>query len=127
MSYLTCADHGQPGSATEEPGTPRDVLRGRSGLILLCAAPTFACAGVAGAVPAANSSAYRIAFFGDSITVASGASDRKHGYVAHLWRWLQRRGKRVVANVNAKGGVPVATGRIFARATASTRTMPGIG
>jgi lysophospholipase L1-like esterase len=51
---------------------------------------------------------YGIAFFGDSVSVGFGASDREHGYVDHVSRWLQRRRKRVVATVNAKGGVPVA-------------------
>jgi acyl-CoA thioesterase I len=52
--------------------------------------------------------AYGIAFFGDSVSVGSGASNPDHGYVARVWRWLERRRKRVVATVNAKGGVPVA-------------------
>jgi lysophospholipase L1-like esterase len=51
---------------------------------------------------------YGIAFFGDSVSVGFGASDRDHGYVARVSRWLQGRRKRVVATVNAKGGVPVA-------------------
>jgi lysophospholipase L1-like esterase len=55
-----------------------------------------------------RATAYRIAFFGDSVSVGMGASDRKHGYVAHVSRWLQRRRERVVATINAKGGVPVA-------------------
>ena len=51
---------------------------------------------------------YGIAFFGDSISVGYGASSRKHGYIARVSRWLRTRVKRVVATVNAKGGVPVA-------------------
>lgn len=51
---------------------------------------------------------YRIAFFGDSLSVGSGASDWQHGYIALVSRWLRTRGKRVSATVYAKGGVPVA-------------------
>jgi lysophospholipase L1-like esterase len=59
-------------------------------------------------VAAKQTPAYGIAFFGDSISVGVGASDRDHGYAALVWRWLERRRKRVVVTVNAKGGVPVA-------------------
>ena len=52
--------------------------------------------------------AYAIAFFGDSLSVGAGASDRRHGYVARVSSWLQARSERVAATVNAKGGVPVA-------------------
>ena len=51
---------------------------------------------------------YRIAFFGDSLSVGAGASDRHHGYIARVSSWLRTRGKRVIETVNAKGGVPVA-------------------
>jgi lysophospholipase L1-like esterase len=51
---------------------------------------------------------YRIVFFGDSVSVAAGASDRQHGYVARVSSWLRLRGKRVIETVNAKGGVPAA-------------------
>ena len=51
---------------------------------------------------------YGIAFFGDSVSVGSGASDRHHAYVARVSNWLEMRGKKVTATVNAKGGVTVA-------------------
>jgi lysophospholipase L1-like esterase len=51
---------------------------------------------------------YSIAFFGDSVSVGFGASDRRHGYVARVSRRLRIRGRRVVQTVYAKGGVPVA-------------------
>jgi lysophospholipase L1-like esterase len=51
---------------------------------------------------------YGIAFFGDSVSVGFGASDREHGYIARVRNWLRMRGKRVVETVNARGGVPVA-------------------
>jgi lysophospholipase L1-like esterase len=51
---------------------------------------------------------YGIAFFGDSVSVGFGASDREHGYVARVSRWLRGRRTRVVATINAKGGVRVA-------------------
>jgi len=51
---------------------------------------------------------YHIAFFGDSVSVGFGASDRGHNYVARVVRWLQTRGKRVIEMVDAKGGVPAA-------------------
>jgi lysophospholipase L1-like esterase len=51
---------------------------------------------------------FGIAFFGDSVSVGAGASDRRHGYVARVSRWLHTHGKRVVETVHAKGGVPVA-------------------
>jgi lysophospholipase L1-like esterase len=51
---------------------------------------------------------YDIAFFGDSVSVGFGASDRKHGYVARVSSRLRILGKRVVQTVYAKGGVPVA-------------------
>jgi len=51
---------------------------------------------------------YRIAFFGDSVSVGLGASARVHTYVAGVVRWLQANGKRVIETVDAKGGVPVA-------------------
>lgn len=60
---------------------------------------------LAAATPPAT---YRIAYFGDSVTVGAGSSGRGHGYVAHVSRWLQSRGSSVTATVNAKGGVPVA-------------------
>jgi acyl-CoA thioesterase I len=53
-------------------------------------------------------STYRIAFFGDSVSVGLGASDRIHTYVARVVRWLQAHRKRVIETVDAKGGVPVA-------------------
>ena len=53
-------------------------------------------------------SPYRIAFFGDSVSVGFGASDRRHGYVARVSSWLGTHGKRVIETVDAKGGVPVA-------------------
>ena len=49
-----------------------------------------------------------IAFFGDSVSVGFGASDRHHAYVARVSNWLEMRGKKVTATVNAKGGVTVA-------------------
>jgi lysophospholipase L1-like esterase len=51
---------------------------------------------------------YGIAFFGDSVSVGFGASDRRHGYVARVSRRLRILGRRVVQTVYAKGGVPVA-------------------
>jgi acyl-CoA thioesterase-1 len=51
---------------------------------------------------------YRIAFFGDSVSVGFGASDQAHTYVAHVVRWLKTHRKRVIETVHAKGGVPVA-------------------
>lgn len=51
---------------------------------------------------------YRIAFFGDSVSVGFGASDRRRGYVARVSDWLRANGKRVIQTVDAKGGVPVA-------------------
>jgi acyl-CoA thioesterase I len=59
-------------------------------------------------VAAKRKTTYRIAFFGDSLSVGAGASDPDHGYVAHVSSSLQMRGTKVVATVNAKGGVPVA-------------------
>ena len=50
---------------------------------------------------------YGIAFFGDSVSVGSGASDRRHAYIARVSNWLEMRGKKVTATVNAKGGVTV--------------------
>jgi lysophospholipase L1-like esterase len=59
--------------------------------------------------PAARRPAvYRIAFFGDSVSVGFGASARSRTYVADVTRWLEQHGKRVVGTVDAKGGVPVA-------------------
>jgi acyl-CoA thioesterase I len=51
---------------------------------------------------------YRIAFFGDSVSVGLGASDWVHAYVGRVVRWLQAHDKRVIDTVDAKGGVPVA-------------------
>lgn len=59
-------------------------------------------------VAAKRTAPYGIAFFGDSVSVGFGASDRGHGYVARVSSWLRTSGRRVVATVNAKGGVPVA-------------------
>ena len=59
-------------------------------------------------VAANRTPAYGVAFFGDSVSVGFGASDRNHGYVARVLSWLRMRGRRVVATVKAKGGVPVA-------------------
>ena len=50
---------------------------------------------------------YGIVFFGDSVSVGFGATIRDRGYVVRVSKWLRRHGKRVVATVNAKGGVPV--------------------
>lgn len=50
---------------------------------------------------------YGIAFFGDSVSVGFGASDRRRGYVARVSTWLRMRGNRVVTAVHAKGGVTV--------------------
>jgi lysophospholipase L1-like esterase len=60
--------------------------------------------------PAASKgpSQYRIAFFGDSVSVGYGSSDRRKTYVARVTRWLQARDRRVIETVDAKGGVPVA-------------------
>jgi lysophospholipase L1-like esterase len=63
--------------------------------------------GVAATDERVRAAAYRIAFFGDSLSVGYGASDPHHGYVGRVSRWLRTRGKRVVATVNAKGGVTV--------------------
>lgn len=51
---------------------------------------------------------YGIVFFGDSLSVGVGATDRYHGYVARVSGWLKTRRTKVVATVNARGGVPVA-------------------
>jgi lysophospholipase L1-like esterase len=51
---------------------------------------------------------YGIAFFGDSVSVGFGASERHQAYVARVSNWLEMRGKKVSATVNAKGGVAVA-------------------
>ena len=63
------------------------------------------------AVPAkyrqARPKRYGIAFFGDSVSVGFGSSDRHHAYVARVSNWLEMRGKKVTATVNAKGGVTV--------------------
>ena len=84
-------------------------LRGRLVLTLPCAAVLVALAWVtSSAVQAADSVPYGIAFFGDSVSVGFGASDRGHGYVARVSQWLRTSGRRVDATVNAKGGVPVA-------------------
>ena len=95
---------------TEERDSLRDVPCVRSALILaVCAGLVLASGAGSSAAPApAPPGTYRIAFFGDSITVALGASDPKYGYAARVARWLRSRGKRVVATVHAKGGVPVA-------------------
>ena len=53
-------------------------------------------------------SPYRIAFFGDSVSVGYGASDGRRTYVARISQWLDARDKRVIKTVDAKGGVPVA-------------------
>ena len=60
------------------------------------------------ATAAARPTRYGIAFFGDSVSVGFGASDRHHAYVARVSNWLETRGKKVTATVNAKGGVAVA-------------------
>ena len=51
---------------------------------------------------------YRIAFFGDSVTVGFGASNRRTNYVSRVVSWLRARGNRVIESIHAKGGVPVA-------------------
>jgi lysophospholipase L1-like esterase len=60
------------------------------------------------ATAAARPARYGIAFFGDSVSVGSGASDRHHTYVARVSNWLEMRGKKVSATVNAEGGVAIA-------------------
>jgi lysophospholipase L1-like esterase len=91
------------------------VPRGSRGiaLTLLCAAlavvlASFAAGTPHSAVASSRATTYRIAFFGDSLSVGFGASDRVHSYVAHVVRWLQGHGKRVIEAVSAKAGVPVA-------------------
>ena len=51
---------------------------------------------------------YRLAVFGDSVTVGYGSSGPGHGYVGRISRWLRKHGERVVTTVHGKGGVPVA-------------------
>src|SRR4051812_43711502 len=51
---------------------------------------------------------YRVAFFGDSLSVGFGASCPRRTYVARVTRWLRMHGKRVVQTVHAEGGAPVA-------------------
>ena len=55
-----------------------------------------------------RATAYGIAFFGDSVSVGFGASDRRRGFVARVSSWLRAHGHRVTETVHAKGGVPVA-------------------
>jgi lysophospholipase L1-like esterase len=64
--------------------------------------------GPARVAPRKRVTRYGIAFFGDSVSVGAGASDRKHGYVARVSGRLRILGKRVIQTVYAKGGVPVA-------------------
>jgi acyl-CoA thioesterase-1 len=78
---------------------------------LLCAAlgaaqPAGSAPGVSH--PAAASTTYSIAFFGDSVSVGYGASGRGRGYVARVAGWLRTHGRRVVTTNDARGGVPVA-------------------
>ena len=55
-----------------------------------------------------RATAYGIAFFGDSVSVGFGASDRRRGFVARVSSWLRAHGNRVTETVHARGGVPVA-------------------
>jgi lysophospholipase L1-like esterase len=50
---------------------------------------------------------YRIAFFGDSVSVGFGSSHRGDGYVGRVSSWLRTHGTRVITTNNARGGVPV--------------------
>jgi lysophospholipase L1-like esterase len=87
------------------------VTRRRNGRItvaLLCAASALMPASLAHGAGEKRATGYGIAFFGDSVSVGAGASDRRHGYVPRVARWLHAHGHRVVETVNAEGGVPVA-------------------
>ena len=107
------------GSASSAPGAHRPVLTSRHDQapklqrIAYRPAPATAPKHVRKAAPSSSvatkrrAAAFGIAFFGDSVSVGFGASDRNLGYVARVSGWLRTHGKRVTETVHAKGGVPV--------------------
>ena len=114
------ADSDPPHAAVRGAGSPVRVPRGsrsRSGGLRSAPASPATTQELTRAQPPVEivaerrTAVYRIAFFGDSVSVGFGASDRRHTYVAHVSSWLRRRVERVVDTVHGRAGCRSPTGR----------------